>query len=599
MSNTGNRRRICIVVSDFMTVQAFLQDQIRALSEAYEITVVANTDDRDALHRLGLNAELVSVSIPRAVHFWRDARGLLSLYFLCRKRKFDLIHSITPKAGLLSMAAGRLDGVPTRVHTFTGQVWATASGLTRRLLKLADQLTAFCATQVLADSTSQLKFLIDEDVVGVSKCRVLENGSISGVDVSRFRPDAAARRRVRDEASIQEDALVFLFVGRLNKDKGVLDLAEAFEHVAARTGNAYLFCVGPDEDTMEARIRSICSSCGERLRFVGPTCFPEQYMAAADVICLPSYREGFGSVVIEAAATGIPAIASRIYGLIDAVQDGVTGCLHQPGNWQELADAMGSLAANHALREQLGQKARERAIKDFAVQRLTEALLAFYSEQLAAKASPPTSFGQMSKRAFDLLVGSVALVVLSPLLAAIAIVIRIVLGSPILFRQSRPGLHGQLFTCLKFRTMKETRDGSGQLLPDGERLTPLGQFLRSTSLDELPELINVIRGEMSLVGPRPLLPQYLDRYTPEQMRRHQVRPGITGWAQINGRNTLDWSQKFALDLWYVDHQSFALDLRILAKTVWRVFRRDGIARPGHTTMPEFLGVGAEHEEGNA
>ncbi len=498
------------------------------------------------------------------------------------------------------MAAGRLAGIPTRVHTFTGQVWATASGLTRRLLKLADQLTAFCATQVLTDSTSQLKFLIDEDVVGISKCRVLENGSISGVDVSRFRPDATARRRVRDKASIQEDALVFLFVGRLNKDKGVLDLAEAFEHVAARTGNAYLVCVGPDEDTMEARIRSICSSCEARLRFVGSTCFPEQYMAAADVICLPSYREGFGSVVIEAAATGIPAIASRIYGLTDAVQDGVTGCLHQPGNWQELADAMGSLAANHALREQLGRKARERAITDFAVQRLTEALLAFYSEQLAVEVSPATSFGQMSKRAFDLLVGSVALVVLSPLLAAIAIVIRIVIGSTVLFRQSRPGLHGQLFTCLKFRTMKETRDNSGQLLPDGERLTPFGQFLRSTSLDELPELINVIRGEMSLVGPRPLLPQYLDRYTPEtNATAPQVRPGITGWAQINGRNTLDWSQKFALDLLYVDHQSFALDLRILAKTVWRVFRRDGIARPGHTTVPEFLGVRAEHEEGNA
>jgi len=599
MTNAKNRWRICIVVSDFMTVQAFLQDQIRALSEMYEVTVAANTDDRDSLRRLGLNAELVPVFIPRAIHPWRDVRALLSLYSLFRKRKFDLVHSITPKAGLLSMAAGRLAGLPVRIHTFTGQVWATRSGLTRRLLKLADQVTASCATQVLADSKSQSNFLVDEGVVSARKGRVLANGSISGVDVSRFCPGPVARRRVRQEASIPEDATVFLFVGRLNRDKGVLDLAKAFNHLAAGRGDAYLVCVGPDEAGIEARMRSICSSCVMRLRFVEQTCFPEQYMAAADVLCLPSYREGFGSVVIEAAATGVPTIASRIYGLTDAVQDGVSGCLHQPGNWEELADAMESLASNRSLREQFGQQARERANKNFPAQMLTGALLAFYSEQFAAKASTSASCGQTLKRIFDLLAGVAALVVLSPALVAVAIVIRIVLGSPVLFRQRRPGLYGQLFTCLKFRTMTDARDADGQFLPDAQRLTPLGQFLRSTSLDELPELLNVIRGEMSLVGPRPLLSQYLDRYTPEQMRRHEVKPGITGWAQVHGRNALDWNKKLALDLWYIDHQSLWLDFSILARTAGQVLRRDGIAQPGHVTMPEFLGTNIEQEKGNA
>ncbi len=599
MSNTGNRRRICIVVSDFITVRAFLRDQIRALSETYEITVVANTDDRDALHRLGLNAELVSVSILRPAHLWRDIRALLNLYSLFKKRKFDLVHSITPKAGLLSMAAGRLSGIPIRIHTFTGQVWATASGLTRRLLKSADRLTASCATQVLADSQSQLKFLVDEGVVSLRKCRVLANGSISGVDLSRFYPDAAARQRIRNGASIAEDALVFLFVGRLKKDKGVLDLATAFDRLAAQRRNAHLVCVGPDEAGMETQMRSICSSCVERLHFVGHTRVPDQYMAAADVLCLPSYREGFGSVVIEAAATGIPAIASRIYGLTDAVQNGVTGCLHQAGNWKELADAMELLAANRSLRERLGRQARERANKDFAVHTITDALLAFYSEQLSVKATASASFGQIIRRSFDLLIGIVGLVLLSPALAAIAIVIRILLGSPILFRQSRPGLHGQLFTCLKFRTMTHAHDAEGRLLPDAQRLTALGRFLRSTSLDELPELINVIRGEMSLVGPRPLLSQYLNRYTEEQMRRHEVKPGITGWAQIHGRNDLDWNQKFALDLWYVDHRSFWLDLTILAKTAKLVLNREGIVKHGYATMPEFIGPSIEREKGNA
>ena len=182
------------------------------------------------------------------------------------------------------------------------------------------------------------------------------------------------------------------------------------------------------------------------------------------------------------------------------------------------------------------------------------------------------------KRAFDFSFSLAALLFLSPLFFTVALLVRLFLGKPVLFRQERPGLNAKSFTLLKFRTMTYVRDVKGELLPDAQRLTALGRFLRSTSLDELPELINVIRGEMSLVGPRPLLPQYLNRYTPEQMRRHEVKPGITGWAQIHGRNGLDWNQKFALDLWYVDHQSFWLDLSILAKTAKLVLTREGITK---------------------
>ena len=196
------------------------------------------------------------------------------------------------------------------------------------------------------------------------------------------------------------------------------------------------------------------------------------------------------------------------------------------------------------------------------------------------------------KRLLDLVVASFAFMVLLPALAVLAVVVRLAIGAPVLFRQRRPGLGGRPFELLKFRTMTDAVGSDGRPLPDQERLCRTGALLRELSLDELPELINVIRGEMSLVGPRPLLMQYLDRYTPFQARRHEVKPGVTGWAQINGRNAISWDQRFALDVWYVDHRSFWLDVKILLITVKKVFTREGVAQPGHVTMPEFTGPGS-------
>ena len=191
----------------------------------------------------------------------------------------------------------------------------------------------------------------------------------------------------------------------------------------------------------------------------------------------------------------------------------------------------------------------------------------------------------------DLILGIQALILFAPLLALVAFLVRIKLGSPILFPQLRPGLYGKPFVLYKFRTMSELFDSRGHLLPDEQRLTKFGKFLRSTSLDELPELLNVIKGDMRLVGPRPLLMAYLERYTQEQARRHEVKPGITGWAQVNGRNAICWEDKFKLDVWYVDHCSLWLDLKIFALTIRKIFKQEGISQPGHVTMEEFKGLG--------
>jgi len=238
------------------------------------------------------------------------------------------------------------------------------------------------ATHVLVVSRSEREFLIREGIIRNAKSRVLGSGSLSGVDPVRFRPDSLARAAVRAELGIAPKATVFLFLGRLTRDKGVLDLAQAFASLAPTHPAAVLLLVGPDEERVRPAIESICRAHAGQLRFAGYTRSPERYIAAADTLCLPSYREGFSTVIIEAAAAGVPAIGSRIYGITDAIVEGETGLLHAPADANELAEKMKALIGNPVLRERLGARARQRAVAEFNQQRLTQALLDFYREAL-------------------------------------------------------------------------------------------------------------------------------------------------------------------------------------------------------------------------
>jgi sugar transferase EpsL len=221
----------------------------------------------------------------------------------------------------------------------------------------------------------------------------------------------------------------------------------------------------------------------------------------------------------------------------------------------------------------------------------------WYNSGVTARLFPPSM--PHSKRILDLLLSVLIVIVISPVILVVSLLVRAMHGAPVLFRQMRPGYRGEPFLMYKYRSMSDTRDPAGNLFPDEERLTAFGKLLRSTSMDELPELFNVLRGEMSLVGPRPLLMQYLERYTAEQARRHEVLPGITGWAQINGRNNVSWEDKFALDVWYVDHWSLWLDVKILLLTPLKVFKREGINEPGNATSREFMGTEEERRSGDA
>jgi glycosyltransferase involved in cell wall biosynthesis len=378
-----SRPHICIVVAAPLTLKAFMLGHLEALARIAEVTVAANFSPEDESFPWPAEIRRVAIPIARPIAPWADLVALLALFRLFRRRRFDLVHSITPKAGLLAMLAGALARVPLRLHTFQGEVWVTRRGALRWLLKNLDRLLARLATDLLVVSESEREFLIAAGLIPAAKSRVLKHGSIAGVDCERFKPDSSARAALRADLGIPVDAPVFLFVGRLNRDKGVLDLARAFAVLAREDAACQLLIVGTDEEGLRPEIEQACAACRSRLHLAGFSAAPERYIATSDVLCLPSYREGFGVVIIEAAAAGVPAIGSRIYGITDAIVEGETGLLFEAGDVQQLALSMRTLAGDASLRRRMGQRARERAVRDFSSAVVTAALVEYYEKLLA------------------------------------------------------------------------------------------------------------------------------------------------------------------------------------------------------------------------
>ena len=379
-SGDAPTRRICFVVAVPATAVAFLNPHFKVLTTSYEVDLAGSFMGEE--RAIFSQVEVVPVKIERRLSPLNDARAFASLVRSFRAEAYDMVISVTPKAGLLGMSAARLSRCPNRLHWFTGQVWANRSGLVRRVLKAADRLTAAQATIVLVDSPSQREFLIHENVADSQKAFVLGEGSICGVNTDRFTPDAEAKEGVRMAMGVPSEARIVLFVGRLTRDKGVLDLARAFAFLPK---DVYLVLVGPDEGQILQAVRDYAGDAASRIIAIGASSTPQSFMAAADVFCMPSYREGFGLSVIEAAACGVPAVASNIYGLSDAVVDGVTGLLYTPGSVDGLARSVRLLLGNEALRQSMGDRARSRVHERFSEVRLTDALLRFLTDIVPPK----------------------------------------------------------------------------------------------------------------------------------------------------------------------------------------------------------------------
>ena len=542
-----------------------LSGQCRFLMRnGFRVTVVTSAGEDLETFGTEEGAETIAVKMARGPSLFADLRSLARLYLLLRSLRPDIVEAGTPKAGLLGTIAAWLARVPIRIYTLHGLRLETAQAPLRLLLAASERLAMALAHRVLFVSPSLRGHAVELGLLHPSKAVIAAWGSANGVDVSRF--DAAFRR--------PPGSRVLGFVGRLTRDKGVEELYTAFRVLRREFPDLKLLLLGDFEagDPVDPAVRQAI----ERDRSVARPGFvddPAPFYGDLDILALPSYREGLPGVALEAGAAGRPVVAARVTGSVDAVVDGVTGLLVPPRDPQALAQALASLLRDPERARAMGRAGRARVEAEFQPERLWAAKLALY-RRLAATSKKPVQ--RALKGAFDVAAAALLLILTAPLQAACLLAVRLTMGAPAIFRQTRPGRGDAPFVLLKLRTMTNETGPDSRLLPDEQRLTPLGRFLRRWSLDELPQLIHVLRGEMSLVGPRPLLMEYLDRYTERQRLRHAVRPGITGWAQIRGRNLLDWEQRFDLDVWYVENWSFALDLRILAETVSRVFGGRGV-----------------------
>mgnify|MGYP002620251514 CR=1 FL=1 len=366
------RKTICFVVAVPITIQAFLSDHILALSKEYDVYLIGNIKDGHDISMLPLKG-WHHIDIERSISVWKDIRAVWQACRYFRKMKFDAIHSVTPKAGLVSALAGRLTNIKHRTHIFTGQVWATQHGVMRRMLKLIDKIIVSCDNHILVDGKSQRAFLVKEGILREGQAEVFGKGSISGVNSTRFIPNKETRNLLRKEIGIPDSSLCYIFLGRLNHDKGIYELFNAFDRLSTKTDHVFLLIVGRDEEGFIDQLPNFHHIVqGKNFHYFGSTTEPEKILNAGDVFVLPTYREGFGTSVLEAACIGLPCICSDAYGVLDAYVENETGLRCHVGDIDSLYHCMLRMYENPEERKKMGINSRNRALDDFGASTLSQ-----------------------------------------------------------------------------------------------------------------------------------------------------------------------------------------------------------------------------------
>ena len=595
----GKKPRLLRITTVPISLKLLLAGQLNFFrTSGFEVLAVS-ADGPEIVNNTIDGTGHIAVPMTRRITPIQDLICLYKLVRIIKTFQPDIVHTHTPKAGLLGMMAAWICGVPIRMHTVAGLPLMEKSGALRWLLIQIERLTYRCATHVYPNSNG-LKSFIENNIADSRKLKIIGNGSSNGIDTTYFSRNESLEDQaasIRTKYGIARADIVFSFVGRVVKDKGISELAGAFRKFrqdAQLQSRVFLLIVGPleeDLDPLDGEVLQFLTK-DDHVTLAGYQSDVRPWLIASDIFVFPSYREGFPNVVMQAGCLGIPSVVSDINGCNEIVENGQTGIIVKPKDESALYSAMLTLAESELLRSRLASGARQKIQRDFDQRYVWEQLKNEYHERLdiaAALKKRRVVYRNIIKPFFDKLIGLVVLVVLSPVMLVCMIVLARANDGKVWFTQWRPGENGKLFKLIKFRTMSEARDASGELLADDQRLHDAGKFIRRTSLDELPQLINVLKGDMSIVGPRPLLEEYLPLYTHEQAQRHQVKPGITGWAQVNGRNAISWQQKFEYDVWYVKNQSFMLDLKILIMTVKKVFKAEGISSATSVTMEKFRG----------
>jgi lipopolysaccharide/colanic/teichoic acid biosynthesis glycosyltransferase len=531
------------------------------------------------------------VPIQRRISPLADIISICRIIRILRSIRPDIVHVHTSKAGLLGMIAAWIAAVRVKVFTIHGFRWVTKAGAARWLIKFSNRVTCLLADRVFCVSKSNLEFGIDKNICSPDKAKVVCQGSVNGVDaVKRFNPEKEQNSpAIRKGLGIPENSYVFGFVGRIVRDKGIEELVTAWRSIRRDFSDAHLMLVGKVEsgDPVSKNMLAFLEK-DERVHFTGFCPDVAPYYGAMDAFVLPSYREGFPVTPLEASAMGLPVIVSNIRGCVDAVVNDKTGILVALGSTIELEEAMRTILNDRKMAERLGRNGRKFVLENFQPEPIWEQLSKEYEALLQSHPTRQTGLLFFAKRIMDLCLVMGALIISLPLIAVVAILVWINLGLPVIFREKRIGKGGKPFWFLKFRTMANERDSEGKLLSDEKRLTSVGRFVRATSLDELPQLVNVVKGEMSLVGPRPLPLKYLERFSAKQAIRHTVLPGITGLTatKYRGRDR-SWDEKLENDVWYVENWNLLLDWKVLLKTFWTTARKSFLNRTGETTSEEF------------